>query len=242
MVVARKPELKKRPSLLRQRSTNPATNGNVLSWNSTRLAFLLGAAALAASMDGGYQADSLFDGPTPKGSSTPKACTTDVMIKLQSQEGEVFEVPQGVLMKPDGSCQSTVIGTMIEDSGTDEEIPLMNVKVPELKKIIEYMQYHSTVAAEEIQKPLKSTNLVECGVSEWDAKFVEIEQEQIFALILAANYLDMKELLDLTCAKIASMIKGKNTEEIRKQFNIVNDFTPEEEAQIAEENRWVEDK
>ena len=37
----------------------------------------------------------------------------------------------------------------------------------------------------------------------------------LFELILAANYLDIKSLLDLTCAKVASMIKGKNTEEIR---------------------------
>jgi S-phase kinase-associated protein 1 len=32
------------------------------------------------------------------------------------------------------------------------------------------------------------------------------------------------------------MIKGKQPEEIRKLFNIVNDFTPEEEAQIRKEN------
>jgi hypothetical protein len=32
------------------------------------------------------------------------------------------------------------------------------------------------------------------------------------------------------------MIKGKTPEEIRKLFNIVNDFTPEEEAQIRKEN------
>ena len=37
------------------------------------------------------------------------------------------------------------------------------------------------------------------------------------------------------------MIKGKKVEEIRKQFNIKNDFTPEEEAQVREENRWAED-
>ena len=29
--------------------------------------------------------------------------------------------------------------------------------------------------------------------------------------------------------------------EIRKYFNIENDFTPEEEAQIQEENRWAEE-
>ncbi len=32
------------------------------------------------------------------------------------------------------------------------------------------------------------------------------------------------------------MIKGKQPEEIRKLFNIVNDFTPEEEEQIKKEN------
>ena len=36
----------------------------------------------------------------------------------------------------------------------------------------------------------------------------------LFELILAANYLDIKSLLDLTCAKVASMIKGKNTEDM----------------------------
>merc|ERR1712146_57499 len=76
----------------------------------------------------------------------------------------------------------------------------------------------------EIEKPLKSANMHEV-VSEWDASFVDIEQELLFELILAANYMDIKSLLDLTCAKVASMIKGKTPEEIRKTFNIVNDFT-----------------
>ena len=42
---------------------------------------------------------------------------------------------------------------------------------------------------------------------------------------MAANYLDIKSLLDLGCAKIASLIKGKTPEEIRQTFNIVNDFS-----------------
>lgn len=35
------------------------------------------------------------------------------------------------------------------------------------------------------------------------------------------------------------MIKGKTPEEIRKTFNIENDFTSEEEEQIRKENEWV---
>lgn len=47
---------------------------------------------------------------------------------------------------------------------------------------------------------------------------------------------------DVGCKTVANMIKGKTPEEIRKLFNIQNDFTPEEEAQIRKENEWAEDR
>ncbi len=37
--------------------------------------------------------------------------------------------------------------------------------------------------------------------------------------------MDIKPLLDLACAKVASMIKGKTPEQIRACFNIVNDVS-----------------
>lgn len=37
-------------------------------------------------------------------------------------------------------------------------------------------------------------------------------------------------LSDVGCKTVANMIKGKTPEEIRKLFNIANDFTPEEEV------------
>ena len=130
---------------------------------------------------------------------------------------------------------------MIEDGGSDEEYPLPNVKSAILSKVIDYCNYHKDHPAEEITKPLRSGNLAECNVSEWDMEFVNIEKEILFELILAANYMDIKPLLELCCAKVASMIRGKTVEQIRQEFNIVNDFTPEEEARIREENKWCED-
>ena len=40
---------------------------------------------------------------------------------------------------------------------------------------------------------------------------------------------------------VAALIKGKTPKEIRKMVNIVNDFTPEEEAQGIEENKWCDE-
>ena len=155
-------------------------------------------------------------------------------VKLVSQEGEMTEIDEEVATK------STLIKNMIEDAGTDEEIPLPNVKINVLRKVLEYCDKYKNENPPEIEKPLKSTNLAEV-VPEFDAKYIDIENlEEIFDIILAANYLDIKPLLDLSCAKIASLIKGKSPEEIRKTFNIQNDFTPEEEAQIREENKWAE--
>ena len=68
-----------------------------------------------------------------------------------------------------------------------------------------------------------------------------MDKDTLFNLTLAANYLDIKPLLDLCCARIASFIKNKTPEEIRVNLDIVNDFSPEEEAQVRSENKWVDE-
>ncbi|CAJ0748538.1 22268_t:CDS:2, partial [Entrophospora sp. SA101] len=79
-------------------------------------------------------------------------------------------------------------------------------------------------------------------IDDWDQRFLNVDQDMLFEIILAANYLDIKPLLDIGCKTVANMIKGKSPEEIRATFNIENDFTPEEEEQIRKENEWAEDR
>jgi len=158
----------------------------------------------------------------------------DDKLKLVSSEGEKFTVSEKV------ASMSELVKTMYEGDKEAKEIPLPNVKAVVLQKVIAYMQHHAENPAKEIEKPLKSAIMSEV-VSQWDADYVEVDQELLFELILAANYMDIKPLLDLTCAKVASMIKGKTPEQIRKTFNIVNDFTPEEEEAVRAENKWAEE-
>ena len=53
-------------------------------------------------------------------------------------------------------------------------------------------------------------------------------------MIAAANYLDVPSLIELGCAKVGSLMRDKSIPELRKMFNIVNDYTPEEESAIIE--------
>merc|ERR1719373_837885 len=132
---------------------------------------------------------------------------------------------------------------MMDEDGDEDvsEIPLPNVKATVLSKVIEFCTHHREEPMAEIEKPLKS-NIMSEVVQKWYAEFVNVEQVLLFELILAANYMDIKPLLDLSSATVASMIKGKTPDEIRTAFNILpDDFTPEEEAQVRENNKWCEE-
>ena len=61
-------------------------------------------------------------------------------------------------------------------------------------------------------------------------------------MILAANYLDIKPLLDLTCTVIATMIRGKSAEDLASEFKIPLDFTMEEEAVMSEQKETTTEK
>lgn len=70
----------------------------------------------------------------------------------------------------------------------------------------------------------------------------QVGDGMLFDLILAANYMDIKSLLDLACKRVAAEIKDKTPDEIRSRFGLENDLTPEEEEQVKRENTWCEER
>ena len=111
-------------------------------------------------------------------------------------------------------------------------IPLPLVESNILDKVIKYCKHHTENNTD--TQNIKDT---------WDNKFVsDMDDDTLFALILAANYLDIKSLLDLCCKHVADCIKEcKTPQEIRRRFNIKNDFTPEEEEEVRKENAWCKE-
>jgi S-phase kinase-associated protein 1 len=74
----------------------------------------------------------------------------------------------------------------------------------------------------------------------FEAEFLKEESnEGIKEMILAANYLDIKEMLEFLNQSVADRIQNKSVEYVRNFFGIDNDFSPEEEAKLREEFAWA---
>ena len=107
----------------------------------------------------------------------------------------------------------------IDVGESDQPIPLPNVSSSVLKKasivrarmsfpyrrpqVLEYCEHHRgerlpTTDAESQDETRKRTT----DISEWDQKFIAVDQEMLFEIILAANYLDIKPLLSVLVATI----------------------------------------
>ncbi|KAL3634335.1 hypothetical protein CASFOL_021389 [Castilleja foliolosa] len=177
--------------------------------------------------------------------------STKKTVLLRSSDGELFEVEEAV------AVQSQTIKHMIEDDCAYTEIPIHNVTGVILAKVIEYCKRHvdacaptstantddkpsstpvSTSTANTDDKP-SSTPVSDDELKAFDADFVKVDLPTLFDIILAANYLNIKSIMELITQTLADMMKGKTAEEIRKTFNIKNDFTAEEEEEIRKENQ-----
>jgi len=155
--------------------------------------------------------------------------TVTLVIPREGKPAARFEVQRRVIEM--SLMVRDIIENMEGEDGTgmiDDEIPLPNL-TPEIAPfILEYCDAHTNVAVEDKDA--------------WDRQFLQkMTYEEKIAVLHAANFLNVQCLMNLICTWVANEMKGLTTEEIRAKFQIVNDFTPEEEAQIRKENAWAFD-
>ncbi len=144
------------------------------------------------------------------------------VITLTSSDAQKITIDQK------SAERSGLLKGLMQDYQEDSDVPLPDVRGDVLKKVVEYLIHYQSAEPKELPKPLPSANLLDV-TDEWDISFLgSVDLDTTFDIINAANYMDIKSLLDLSCAKIASLMKGKTAEEIRTMFNIECDLTEEE--------------
>ena len=139
---------------------------------------------------------------------------------------------------------SELLKSAINDNPKESSFPLNTLNELDEKsgeKIKEYLSHFNGVAPPEIEKPITSNEMKNL-TDEWSTNFIDkMSMEELVNLTVAANYMGINSLLDLCCAKVASLCKDKSEEEIFKTFNINETFTDEEKNKIKEENKWIEE-
>lgn len=150
------------------------------------------------------------------------------VITLISQDNQKIQLDKQAASK------SKLLTGLLADYEDNTEIPITEVKASILNKVVEYLTYYKEKVPKDIPKPLPTGNLVEI-LEPWDLEFINsFELNDVFDLINASNYMDIAPLLDLACAKIASLMKGKTADEIRTMFNIPCDLSEEEIKEYEE--------
>ncbi|XP_022891665.1 SKP1-like protein 1A [Olea europaea var. sylvestris] len=140
---------------------------------------------------------------------------------LKSSDNEEFVV------KESSAVQCLTIKNLVEDRCVSDPIPLANVDSKILALVIEFMEKHA------------ETTLSNSEKKEFDVEFVKKPFDDLLELILAANYLDFRELMDVLCNTCAKQMENWSVEEVREKFNIQNDYTVEEEKAARAENPWA---
>jgi S-phase kinase-associated protein 1 len=152
-------------------------------------------------------------------------------IKVKSSDGKVIE------LSTKAASRSKLLSGIIEDFPEDSEFPLNKINGATLEKVKEYLSHYQDSEPRQIEKPLQK-DFKDC-VDEWDYKFIGDDNSQILALIFAANFMDIKPLLELAAAKVATLIRGTTTESIRKDFEI-KDISEEEDKQMQKDKSYLE--
>ena len=152
----------------------------------------------------------------------PDVHSNSTTIQLKSKDNKCYQV--------DIKCASIsrLVHSSLENDAEAQEVPILSVEGLVLEKVVTYMNHHKGTEPPIVEKPLRSKDMKIVCADSWDAEFIDNigeNRQLLYDIILAANYMDIKGLLHLGCAKVASLIKGQPLEKIQSILgkDITND-------------------
>ena len=148
-------------------------------------------------------------------------------IKLISGDGTEISI------NSKSGIRSNFIKNKIGSYNKTKAINIPEVTFEILEKIVEYLEHYKDKEPKQIPKPLPTINLNQI-IDEWDFNFISnMDINYIIDLISSANYMGIPSLIDLGCAYIVSLIKGRSADEMREMFDIECDLSDEKIKEIS---------
>lgn len=125
---------------------------------------------------------------------------------------------------------------MVKDTEPEQTIPLASVTKEALDKAVKYMEKMA-----EFKDEAASDEDKQRWVNDYK-KSMETQEKLplLFQTMTAANFMNVKTLLDELCKFVAEMIAQRTPNEILEYFNIGKDATWEEEQELIATHKWID--
>ena len=153
-------------------------------------------------------------------------------LKSGGQQPKSFEV--------DKKCAelSKFVTTILEGDQDATQIEIRQVPPETLEHVITYLKHHNGKEPDPLPCPVRSIHMSQIVSDKWDATWIDaFDKKTIFEIILAANYMDIKSLLHLGCAKIATLIKQLDQKEINRIIEEEEKYRKEHGQDKEEESK-----
>jgi len=172
----------------------------------------------------------------------------DKLVLIACDEVEDGEQPPKFEISRKAALMCGLVKNILEGDKTADDIEIKKVDASTLEHVVEYLEHRHKELKKtgklpaEIQKPIRSTEMRKIVGDSWDADFINKHTKAvIFEIILGANYMDIKSLLHLGCAKIATLIKGKSPEEIKQILSTDDEVhDSQDDGDVNEDDKAVE--
>ena len=122
---------------------------------------------------------------------------------------------------------SQLLTGFLEEADPLIVVPLGEVDSETAALVVAFVEHHKDNPLGALPRPLRGK--VDSVLSEWDRELVnthlvvggdERQHQQLLALMNAANFMDIGELMDFTCANFASLLLDKNAKQIQELLGL----------------------
>lgn len=126
-------------------------------------------------------------------------------------------------------------------SGREQiQIHVDKVSSATIQNVVEFCEHYRNEPMKTIAAPLESNSL-KGVIQDFYYQFTErFSKEDLYELIEAASFLDIKPLLDLCCATVGSWTIGCDVDALENRFGVVVS-REEVEQEILREHEWARD-
>lgn len=156
-----------------------------------------------------------------KSNETEMGANNNYDLQLECSDKIIFTVNHDVI-KCSKTISNMLVSLRLNKSEIESQIvcvPLNKISSTVLEKVLQWAEHYKNASKFDEDR----FEAKELKLSEWDMYFLKENDEYLLDIMLAAKFLNIQLLLDMTCQTVAARIKGRTAVRFNNVFNPSNE-------------------